>query len=606
MRKHIPNTLSVINLLLGFAAIVLVMHTQHALLAVALIALGCIIDAFDGRLARKLNAVSVLGKHLDSFADFVTFCLAPALLLLQDFSIFVAIAAGAYVAAGAFRLARYNIVELRHQYIGLPASAACVLLLAYHLLHTLWLNIHPATTAVLLVVLAVLMACGIKTSKRFGLRLLMHAVDKLDRNNALPDSRRAIWSILDNPDGVWYQYITSFWCDINGPQRRKFFFNFIVNACVKGRPRQAKAKQQHGCNIPWAVLMDPTSACNLKCTGCWAAKYGNKLNLSFDEMDSIVRQGKQLGTYLYIFSGGEPLLRKEDILRLCKTHRDVIFLAFTNGTLIDEAFAKQMRRVRNFVPAISIEGSAEATDARRGAGTHEKVLQAMRILKRHKLLFGASVCYTSQNTDEVGSDNFFDELIAQGSKFAWYFTYMPVGNDAPTALIASAEQRTHMYHQVRNWRTNKPMFVLDFWNDGEYVKGCIAGGRYYLHINANGDVEPCAFIHYSDSNIREKTLLEALKSPLFMAYHDNQPFNENHLRPCPLLDNDGKLADLVHATGAKSTDLGSPENVNDLCAKCSKACENWATTADKLWETPAASKSLRCALSETHQEWKKV
>ncbi len=81
------------------------------------------------------------------------------------------------------------------------------------------------------------------------------------------------------------------------------------------------------------------------------------------------------------------------------------------------------------------------------------------------------------------------------------------------------EQREYMYHQIRKYRKTKPLFTMDFWNDGEYVKGCIAGGRCYLHISANGDIEPCAFIHYSDSSIYEKTLLEAYKSPLFMQYY---------------------------------------------------------------------------------------
>lgn len=78
------------------------------------------------------------------------------------------------------------------------------------------------------------------------------------------------------------------------------------------------------------------------------------------------------------------------------------------------------------------------------------------------------------------------------------------------------------------------LFTMDFQNDGEFVGGCIAGGRNYFHINANGDAEPCVFIHYSNGNIRENTILEILKQPLFMAYHNNQPFNDNMLRPCPI------------------------------------------------------------------------
>ena len=192
----------------------------------------------------------------------------------------------------------------------------------------------------------------------------------------------------------------------------------------------------------------------------------------------------------------------------------------------------------------------------------------MTRLKERKLLFGISCCYTSKNVDVIGSEEYFDSMVEWGAKFAWFFTYMPVGVDAVPELMATAEQRRAMYERIRAYRSTKPLFTMDFWNDGEYVQGCIAGGRRYLHINANGDIEPCAFIHYSDSNIREKTLLEAFQSPLFMAYHDNQPFNENHLRPCPVLDNPGRLTEMVDASGAHSTDLMHPESADALCGKC--------------------------------------
>ena len=125
---------------------------------------------------------------------------------------------------------------------------------------------------------------------------------------------------------------------------------------------------------------------------------------------------------------------------------------------------------------------------------------------------------------------------------------------------------------------------MDFQNDGEFVGGCIAGGRNYCHINANGDVEPCVFIHYSSANIREVTLLEALKQPLFMAYRDRQPFNNNHLRPCPMLENPEILQEMIKETGAKSTDLQSPESAEHLCSKCEAYAYEWKETADRLWK----------------------
>ncbi len=424
---------------------------------------------------------------------------------------------------------------------------------------------------------------------------LLKWVEFLDKNNTLEGPLPTVKRVLSDKDGVWYKFITDLYTDIDPFVRKKIFENFIVNAVVLGRDKKIKLREEEGCNIPWAILMDPTSACNLKCIGCWAAEYGNRMNLTLEEWDSIIEQGKALGTYFFLYSGGEPLVRKKDIIRMCEKHSDCVFLSFTNGTLIDEAFADEMLRVGNFVPAISIEGDEAATDARRGAGVYAKVIKAMEILKQKKLPFGISCCYTSANTDIIGSDAYIDDMIARGAKFAWFFTYMPVGLDAVPELLATPEQREHMYHQVRHIRATRPIFAMDFWNDGEYVNGCIAGGRFYLHINANGDIEPCAFIHYSDANIRTHTLLEAYKSPLFMQYRANQPFNPNHLRPCPLLDNPERLTAMVDAAKAKSTDMVNPEDVHDLMKKTVSAAEKWAPVAAELWVENRAEKAAKAA-----------
>ena len=405
---------------------------------------------------------------------------------------------------------------------------------------------------------------------------------KFDKDGVLSSQIGGVEAVLDDPN--WSRYIKSLWTDIDEGVRMKIFENFIVNSALIGMPRQQKVKDEHGCSVPWAILMDPTSACNLHCTGCWAAEYGNRLNLTYEEMDDIVNQANAMGTYMFLFTGGEPLVRKKDIIRLCEEHNDCVFSAFTNGTLIDEDFAQEMLRVKNFVPAISVEGFEEATDDRRGHGTYAAVVCAMEILKRNKLPFGISCCYTSRNVDVIGSEEYFDQMVDWGAKFAWFFTYMPVGKNAVPELMVSADQRAFMYRRIREFRHTKPIFTMDFWNDGEFVGGCIAGARSYLHINAAGDIEPCAFIHYADSNIREKTLLEAYKSPLFMAYHKNQPFNCNHLRPCPLLDNPDALKRMVHESGARSTDVEAPEDVDVLTDKCREKAEKWAVKAGELWQ----------------------
>lgn len=298
-----------------------------------------------------------------------------------------------------------------------------------------------------------------------------------------------------------------------------------------------------------------------------------------------MRQGKELGIYMYIYTGGEPMVRKKDLITLCERHPDCEFLSFTNGTLIDEAFCQEMLRVKNFVPAISLEGFEQANDGRRGKGVFEKVMKSMDLLREHKLPFGISTCYTSANYADISSEQFFDMMIDMGAMFVWFFHYMPVGNDAVPELLPTPDQRKTVYERIRAFRRTKPIFSMDFQNDAEYVGGCIAGGRNYLHINAAGDVEPCVFIHYSNVNIHDCSLLDALKSPIFMAYHDGQPFNKNMLRPCPMLENPHLLREMVKRTGAKSTDLQSPEPVGHLCDKCESYAENWKPVADGLWDS---------------------
>lgn len=414
---------------------------------------------------------------------------------------------------------------------------------------------------------------------------LLEAMDWADKfsNGGFANQRAAIRKAISDPSDPYYPYVRHILNDVDPEIVKTLIVNFFINGNLVGGPIQEELRQKYNCNIPWTILLDPTSACNLHCTGCWAAEYGNKLNLSYDEIDDIIKQGKEMGVYFYIYTGGEPLVRKDDLIRLCEKHDDCVFMAFTNGTLIDEAFADEMLRVKNFVPSISLEGSKEATDSRRGDGVYDKAVKAMKLLREKKLLYGISCCYTSQNYDSITSEAYWDMMIEMGAYFVWYFHYMPVGNDASVELMPNPEQRELVYRRIREQRARKPLFAMDFQNDAEFVGGCIAGGKNYLHINANGDLDPCVFIHYSDSNIREKTILEALRSPLFMAYHDGHPFNDNMLRPCPMLENPELLREMVKKTGAKSTDLESPESVDHLCDKCDNYAKHWKPKAEELW-----------------------
>lgn len=413
-------------------------------------------------------------------------------------------------------------------------------------------------------------------------------IGKLVAGNMFPASTFTVpIDIINNKDNTWNSFLYDIIDDIDHELLTKMLLTFAIDAGYVGTSTLRSRRDELKCNIPWVVLLDPTSACNLKCKGCWAAEYGHRSNLTLDEMRKIVTESKALGTHFFMLTGGEPLVRKNDILTLMSENTDCIFLIYTNGTLIDDEFCEHIKELGNVTVALSIEGTEETNDARRGEGVYQRVIEAMQMLKRHKCIFGTSVCYTSANYMAVTSDEFYDMEIKNGAKFAWYFHYMPVGADADTALLLTPQQREHVYRAIREKRSQrggKPIFTIDFQNDGEFVGGCIAGGRNYFHVNSDGDVEPCVFIHYSDSNIRDKSILECLNSPLFKQYYKGQPFNDNMLQPCPMLENPDALRKIIEKTGAKSTNLICEETADALCSKCDKYAADWAPTAKRIWE----------------------
>lgn len=413
-------------------------------------------------------------------------------------------------------------------------------------------------------------------------------IGKAVTGNLFPETTwTAPLDVITNPQNTWNDYIYRVIEETDKELLTNVLLTFAIDAGYIGTSTLRENRDKLKCNIPWIILMDPTSACNLKCKGCWAAEYGHHSNLTLDEMRKIVTESKALGTHFFMFTGGEPLVRKKDILTVTKENPDCIFLAFTNGTLVDDEFCEELKKSGNFALALSIEGTEETTDFRRGEGVYKKVVDAMALLKKHKCIFGTSICYTSKNYQAVTSDKFYDMEIEAGAKFALYFHYMPIGSDADTSLLLTPEQREHVYRTIRKkrrTRNGKPIFVMDFQNDGEFVGGCIAGGRNYFHINSEGDAEPCVFIHYSDSNIREKSILECLRSPLFKQYYKGQPFNDNMLRPCPMLENPQALRHIIDVTGAKSTNLTCPESADELCSKCDLYAKEWAPMAKQIWE----------------------
>lgn len=336
--------------------------------------------------------------------------------------------------------------------------------------------------------------------------------------------------------------------ETNPHHRKKIISNFIVNQLLMGTNRRKAFESEKGFYPPDAMLISPTMRCNLHCYGCYASAYSTEEDLPFKVIDRLVGECKEMGIYLVLMTGGEPFLR-EDVFDLFEKHKDTTFQIYTNASLIDEKMVERFMALGNVVPAISLEGLREETDTRRGKGQFDRIVQVMDWLKEAGLFFAASTTQTSKNTDTLTSDAFIDFLVEKGCILLWNFHYVPIGKKPDLNLMATPEQRNRMRERLVYFRATKSMLFVDFWNDGCLTQGCIAAGRKYFHVNARGDVEPCVFCHFASDNIKEKSLLEALNSPLFREIRSRQPFSENLFRSCLLIDHpeQGREIALQHA-----------------------------------------------------------
>jgi MoaA/NifB/PqqE/SkfB family radical SAM enzyme len=366
-------------------------------------------------------------------------------------------------------------------------------------------------------------------------------------------------------------------------EARSLFSLLVING-ISDAIKRKWLQWKYNYSIPLNLLIDPTSACNLKCTGCWAADYDKRSELSFEKLDEVLTDARKLGINSIVFSGGEPMMRKDDILKLCRKHYKLPYTMFTNGTLIDEAFADEMAVLGNLNAFVSIEGFREATDFRRGKGTYDKVLAAMDILKKRDIGFGFSVCYHSKNWKEISSDEFLDFMREKGAWIGWMFNYIPVGSGADVSLCLNAVERAEVKQRIEAYMEKHRFTIVDFANMGHMAFGCVAAGNEFVHINANGDLEPCSFFHYSDVNINDKPLPEALASHFFRHFRKAKPFSDNPHRPCPIMDTPEILHYLSDANGVHSTHLQNPESMQQLSDKTKPLADDWKPVADDLFK----------------------
>lgn len=325
----------------------------------------------------------------------------------------------------------------------------------------------------------------------------------------------------------------------------------------------ARFQEQNGIQPPTFLVLSPGKACNLRCTGCYADSGAMAEKLEWDMVDRMIMEARTLwGARLFVFSGGEPFAycsKGKGILELIEKYSDCAFIIFTNGTLINEDVSKRLAQSGNVLPAISVEGWRERTDARRGAGVFDQVLATMKVLRGDGVPFGISLTGTRHNAEEILSDEFIDFFQQQGALYAWLFQYMPIGRSFTLDLMPTPEQRVWMWR--RSWEIvrNHRMFLADFWNSGTACYGCLSAGGHgsgggYFYIDWTGAVSPCVFVPYSPMNVkdvyaRSGTLNDVWADPFFRSLRqwqiDYKNKNGNWLAPCPNRDHHAELQQLL-------------------------------------------------------------
>lgn len=391
------------------------------------------------------------------------------------------------------------------------------------------------------------------------------------------------------PEGL--SFVVSLATGIHRESKRKsprvagvFARNLFVNAFVKSGAARDRVRERTGGYAPELMVVSPTMRCNLKCKGCYSARYATSDELTTEELDDLFRQAKGMGIYFVVVSGGEPYLR-EDLLDLFARHDDMLFMTYTNGTLLGRADrAAQLARLGNVVPCISVEGFEAETDARRGKGVFGQIMGAMDALRDAGVYYGFSATPTRANNELVVSDEFVDFYVEKGCFLGWYFSYMPVGRDPDLGLMPTPEQREYRRRRIISLRRRKKLILADFWCDGPLVGNCLSGGKVYFHVNSRGGVEPCVFNQFAVDNIRSKPLVEIIDSPYFRYIRGRLSEIDNPLRPCPIIDRPQILRDIVAKFHPTPSQQGGEATITRLAGELNRYARELQALMDPVWE----------------------
>ena len=334
---------------------------------------------------------------------------------------------------------------------------------------------------------------------------------------------------------------------LKNPRESAYMLRFAAASRAASKKRAAMEKK--GEHIPPFLIASITSSCNLHCAGCYSrcnhatTDEAPVAQLSDGDWKRIFDEADDLGVSFILLAGGEPLLRK-GVIDAAGSRPDILFPVFTNGTLMGEKYFELFDRYRNIVPIMSIEGNKDITDARRGQGVYDRLISNMGQLHERDLIFGASVTVTSNNYKDVSSEEFVGLLSDKGCKAVIYVEFVPV-TDESSELAPGDEEREYLKREIERLREEHPeMVFVSFPGDEKSSGGCIAAGRGFFHINSHGGAEPCPFSPYSDVNVKDTSLKEAMRSRLFRSLIDGGLLNDDHKGGCVLFEKRDQVIDV--------------------------------------------------------------
>lgn len=326
---------------------------------------------------------------------------------------------------------------------------------------------------------------------------------------------------------------------LKNPKESAYMAKFALASKAASKKRAGLEKE--GEHIPPFLIASITSSCNLHCAGCYS-RCNNATEdtepvqqLSDEDWLKVFDEADDLGVSFILLAGGEPLLRK-GVIDAAGKKQNILFPIFTNGTYMADKYFDMFDKNRNLVPIMSIEGEKEATDNRRGEGVYDKLVSNMDELNRRGLIYGASVTVTTENLKDVSSEKFISMLSDKGCKAVIFVEFVPVTEDSKH-LAPGDEDREYLKKEIARLRVEHPeMVFVSFPGDEKSSGGCIAAGRGFFHINSHGGAEPCPFSPYSDINVKETSLREAINSKLFNALQSEGVLLDDHEGGCVLYE----------------------------------------------------------------------